>query len=165
MGGHLAYPDDARTTPDTQLAVLKFPDKKAILQWETNRRPLDGEHDNGTQFIAADGKTLTVWRGGLSVKDAEGKELEKPEDPKDMNGLGSHVANFLECVESREQPRSNIASMAKTTIVCHLINAAFLADGRVAWSADKNDIDGSTGKDTQSYRREYRSPWELPKYE
>jgi predicted dehydrogenase len=165
MGGHLAYPEDDRTTPDTQLAVMKFPDKKAILQWETNRRPIDGEHDNGTQFIAADGKTLTVWRGGLSVKGPDGKELEKPEDPKDMNGLGSHIANFLECVESREQPRSNIASMARTTIVCHLINAAYLADGRVRWSAEKNDIDGEAGKDTLSYRREYRSPWELPKYE
>lgn len=165
MGGNLAYPGDGRTTPDTQLAVMKFPDQKAVLQWETNRRPLDGEHDNGTQFVAADGTTLTVWRGGLSVKGPDGKPLEDPKDPEGMDGLGAHVRNFLECIESREQPRSNIASMAKTTIVCHMINAAFLADRTVKWSPEKNDLEGEAGKDTQSYQREYRSPWELPKYE
>ena len=141
---------------------MKFPE--AVLQWETNRRPLDGEHDNGTQFIAEDGKTLTVWRGGLSVKDADGKELPTPESPEGMNGLGTHVEQFLQCIESREQPRSNIHSMAKTTIICHLINAAYLAGQPVKWSAEHNDIEGDAGKDTQSYQRDYRSPWTLPSY-
>lgn len=162
QGGKLAYTDDDRTTPDTQLAVLKFPG--AVLQWETNRRPLDGQHDNGTQFIAADGTTLTVWRGGLSLQGPDGKDLEKPKDPEGMDGLGAHVRNFLECVESGEQPRSNIHSMARTTILCHLINASFLAGRSVKWSAEENDIAGSAGKDTQSYRRAYRSPWDLPSY-
>ena len=163
QGGKLAYPDDDRTTPDTVLSLLRFPN--AVLQWETNRRPLDGEHDNGTQFIGQDGRTLTVWRGGLSVKGPDGKDLEKPEDPKDMNGLGSHVKNFLECVESRKQPRSNIHSMARTTIICHMINAAYLAKAPVQWSAESHDVVGDAAKGTQSYRREYRAPWVLPKYE
>ncbi len=162
-GGKLAYPDDDRTTPDTLLGVMKYPG--AVLQWETNRRPLDGQHGNGTQFIAADGKTLTVWRGGLSLQGPDGKELEKPKDPEGMNGLGAHIKNFLECLESRQQPRSNVHSMARTTIICHLVNAAFLAGKPVRWSCEKNDIAGEPGKGTQSYRREYRSPWELPNYE
>ncbi len=162
MGGKLAYPDDDRTTPDTQIAVLKFP--HTVLQWETNRRALDGEHDNGTQFVAADGKALTVWRGGLWLKGPDGKPLDNPRDPEGMNGLPAHIKNLLECIETGDQPRSNIASMAKTTIICHLINTAYLAGQPVRWNNEKNDIEGAAGKDTQSYAREYRSPWVLPDY-
>ena len=161
-GGKLAFPDDDRNTPDTQLALLKFPG--AILQWETNRRPLDGEHDNGTQFIADNGNTLTVWRGGWSLKTADNKDIEKPADPEGMDGLVTHVAEFLECVESRKAPRSNIASMAKTTILCHLINASYLAKSPVRFDPEKLDIVGDAGKATQSYQRGYRSPWVLPSY-
>lgn len=161
QGGKLAFPDDDRTTPDTQLALLRFPG--AVLQWETNRRALDGRHNNGTQFITDSGKTLTVWRGGLSLQDAEGKDLETPELPDEgLNGLGSHVQDFLECLESRRQPRSNIESMARTTIVCHLVNASYLAGQPVRWSVEKNDLADSVGKETISYQREYRKPWELP---
>jgi predicted dehydrogenase len=162
QGGKFAYPDDDRTTPDTQLAVLRYPE--AVLQWETNRRPLDGQHDNGTQFIAADGKTVTVWRGGWSVQGPDGKELEKPANPEGMHGLHSHVGNFLDCVVSREAPRSNIASMARTTTNCHLINASLLSGSAVKWDAAANDIAGEAGKSTLSYRRDYRSPWTLPTY-
>ncbi len=162
QGGKFAFPDDDRTTPDTQIAVLKYPE--AVLQWETNRRALDGRHDNGTQFIAQDGSAVTVWRGGWSIVGPDGKERDKPAPPEGMDGLGAHVRNFLECVESREQPRSNIASMAKTTIVCHLINASFLSGSAVRWNAETNDIEGEAGKNTLSYRREYRSPWTLPSY-
>ncbi len=162
QGGKLAYPDDDRTTPDTQLALLKYPG--AVLQWETNRRPLDGEHDNGTQFIADNGNTVTVWRGDWSIKSPDNKDIEKPEGPEGMDGLGSHIADFLQCVESRKASRSNIASMAKTTIVCHLINASYLAKVPVRFDAGKLDIDGDTGRGTQSYRSDYRSPWVLPSY-
>lgn len=161
-GGHFAYPGDDRTTPDTQLAVLQFPDH--VLHWETNRRGLDGEHDHGTQFLADDGTTLNIWRGGWWIQDPEGKELPRPAEPEGMDGLVAHVRDFLQCVESRDQPRADIASMAKTTIVCHLINAAYLAGETVRWSNDQDDIDGTPGKDTLPYRRDYRPPWELPRY-
>jgi hypothetical protein len=162
QGGKFAYPDDDRNTPDTQLALLKYPG--AVLQWETNRRPLDGEHDNGTQFIADNGNALTVWRGDWSIKSPDNKDIEKPAGFDEMNGLGSHVTDFLKCVETRDAPRSNIASMAKTTIVCHLINASYLASAPVRFNKEKLDIEGEAGKGTQSYRRAYRSPWVLPSY-
>ena len=161
-GGKLAYPEDDRTTPDTQLAVMRFPGH--LIHWETGRRPLDGEHDHGTQFIAADGTTLTIWRGGWWIKDPGGREVATPESPEGMDGLIAHVRDFLRCVETREEPRSGIASMSRTTVACHLINAAYLAGEPVRWSEERDDIEGDAGKGTSSYRREYRGPWELPEY-
>jgi hypothetical protein len=54
--------------------------------------------------------------------------------------------------------------MAKTTIVCHAINAAYLAASTVKLDATTLDLVGEPGRSTQSYRREYRAPWTLPAY-
>lgn len=159
-GGALAYPGDDRTTPDTQLALMKFPE--FVLQWETGRRGLDGGPDHGTEFIAADGKALMVWRGGWWIKDAKGKEIEKPKSEGEYHGLTSHVQDFLTCIESRDQPRSHLASMYQTTTVCHLANVSYLAGQTVRWDKAKNDLVGDAGRDALAYQREYRNPWKLP---
>ena len=46
------------------------------------------------------------------------------------------------------------ASMSRTTVACHPINAAAPAGGPVRWPEDRDDIEGDAGKDTSSYRRE-----------
>ncbi len=155
-GGAMAWPDDDRTAPDTHLAIMKFKDPDFIMQWETGRDHPD-RPNHGTEFIAEDGKSLMVWRGGWKVRDADGKNIpvENISVPTD------HWRNWVDCVKSREQPRSNISSMAQTTIVCHLANAALLAGESVRWSKEKMDIVGRAGKNTSSYKREYRKPYSL----
>lgn len=158
-GGKLAYPGDDRTTPDTHVALMKFPE--FVFQWETGRRPLDAAHDNGTQFIAEDGKAVTAWRMDWAITDANGKPLEKPAEST-FRGP-DHLQNFLDCIVTREKTRSNLESMYQTTTICHLANIAYLAGQPVHWDKEKNDIVGKAGKDTLPYKREYRKPWSLPK--
>ncbi len=157
-GGKLAWPDDDRNAPDTHVAIMKFKDPDFVLHWETGRDHAD-RPDHGTEFVAEDGKSLTVWRGGWKVRAADGKPLPKEEKqvPND------HWSNWLDCLKSRQQPRSHLESMAQTTIVCHLANAALLAGTTVKWSKEKMDIVGKEGKETSSYRRTYRKGFELPK--
>jgi predicted dehydrogenase len=159
-GGKLAWPDDDRTTPDTHVAIMQFPD--FIFHWETGRRPLDAAHDNGTQFINADGAAVTVWRNDWAITGPDGKPIEKPSETT-FHGP-DHMQDFLDCVVSRKQPRSHLESMYQTTTVCHLANIAFLAGQPVRWDKAKNDLVGKAGRDTLPYRREYRKPWSLPKY-
>jgi predicted dehydrogenase len=159
-GGALAYPGDDRTTPDTQLSIMKFPE--FVLHWETGRRGVDGGPDHGTEFIAADGSAVMVWRGGWTIKDPKGKELEKPKPEEKYEGLPSHIENFVKCIEPRDHPRSHLASMYQTTTVCHLANISILAGQTVRWDKAKNDLSGDAGRSTLPYRREYRSPWTLP---
>jgi predicted dehydrogenase len=158
-GGKLAYPDDDRTTPDTHVAIMQFPD--FVFHWETGRRPLDAAHDNGTQFISENGTALTVWRNDWSITGPDGKPQEKP---KESTFKGpDHWQNFLDCVVSREAPRSNLESMYQTTTICHLANISYLAGEPVKWDKAKNDIVGKAGKNVPAYKREYRKPWSLPK--
>jgi predicted dehydrogenase len=158
-GGKLAHPDDDRTAPDTVQSIMRFKSPDFVLHWETGRDH-PGRPDHGTEFVGADGRTVRVWRGGWLVLDASGKELPKePAEP-----TSDHWQNWLDCVKSRQQPRSNLASMAQTTIVCHLANVSLLAGETVRWSKEKMDLVGRAGRETQSYYREYRKPWKLPVY-
>ena len=171
--------DDDRTTPDNQIAIMKF--KDFVLHWQTGRRgqeygygrqvpagdggpqrPPQDILDNGTAFIAGDGKSLVVWRGGWMVRDAQGNELPKTRDESIPHH--DHMRDFFECVKERRQPRSNIASMYQTTAVCHLANAAFITGETIRWDKEKDDIVGKAGKDAMPYAREYRKPWKLPVY-
>jgi len=162
-GGKLAWPDDDRTTPDTQVAIFRFPGW--VMHWETGRKPVDGPDgplNNCTQFIGADGSSVTVWRGGWTVRAADGQEKPKTEAPG-FDGKYDHWQNFLDCVVSRQQPRSSLASMYQTTTVCHLANLAHLAGAPVRWDKTKDDLVGKTGRDQLPYARDYRRPWSLPR--
>ena len=162
-GGKLAWPDDDRTTPDTHVAIMKFPE--FVMHWETGRKPIDGPEgplNNATQFVGADGRSLTVWRGGWVVRSPDGKEEERTKDPSFM-GKYDHMQNFLDCIVSRQPTRSNLESMYQTTTVCHLANLSYLAGETIHWDKAKNDLVGKPGRDQLPYRREYRKPWSLPK--
>lgn len=158
-GGKMAWPDDDRTWPDTHYALMRFETPNIVMTWQTGRDH-PGKPDHGTEFVGADGRSLMVWRGGWKVVDADGKELPKEEASVPTD----HWQNWLDCLKSREQPRSNLNSMAQTTIVCHLANAALFAGETVRWDKSKMDIVGKAGKNTLSYAREYRKPWKLPLY-
>ena len=153
-------PNDDRTAPDTVVSIMKFKlIPSLVMQWETGR-DYSGKPDHGTEFVSGEGKTLRVWRGGMKIFEPDGQELPKYE----AEPTNDHWQNWLDCIKTREQPRSNLASMAQTTIVCHLVNAAYLAGETVHFDKEKMDIVGRAGKQTQSYYREYRKPWKLPIY-
>lgn len=157
MGGNRAITDDDRNAPDTMEAIYDFKDQGYTMHWAINRDHPEKE-GHGTEFVGADGRTLRVWRGGWKVLDPAGKELPKEE----AEAPPSHWRDFVDCVKSRNQPRASLASVAQTTIVCHLSNVALQCGEMVRWDSARNDIAGHAGRDTQSYRREYRKGYSLP---
>ena len=159
FGGKLAWPDDDRTAPDTQLAIMRFKDPDFVMHWEVGRDHV-GKDGSGAEWIDEDGKSVMVWRGGWVVRDADGKELPREE----ASPTNDHWQNWLDCLKSRQQPRSNLESMAQTTIVCHLANVALLCGETVRFDKSRLDIIGNAGRHTSSYARVYRKPWQLPVY-
>ncbi len=158
-GGKWSFVNDDREAPDTVNAVMRFKDPDFLLTWETGKDQPD-HPDHGTEFVSADGRTVRVWRGGWQITDPKGELIPKEHSP----ATNDHWQNWVDCIKTRSQPRSNLASMAQTTIACHLINIAYLAGESVAWSKAKMDIVGRPGKNTIYYAREYRKPWKLPIY-
>lgn len=159
VGGLRGITDDDRDAPDTLETIYDFPDEGFSMLWSIkNDHP--GAEGHGTEFVSADGKTLRVWRGGWVVLDPSGKELPKEES----EAPPSHWRNWVDCVKTREQPRGSLASVAQTTIVCHLANAALYAGETLRWDKEKNDLVGKAGRDTQCYHRPYRKGYKLPMY-
>lgn len=155
-GGQWAIQDDDRTAPDTIEAILRFKDPDFAMHWSVNRDH-PGKPGHGTEFVSADGKTLRVWRGGWTILDQDGKELPKESSTPPPN----HWRDWVDCVKTRSKPRADLASVAQTTIVCHLVNAALYSESTVRWNKKAMDIEGRAGKNTMAYRREYRKPWNL----
>jgi predicted dehydrogenase len=160
-GGRLATNDD-RDTPDTLAVTYRFP--KWLMQWEhrfNNPRGLDGGKEHGAEFIGDNG-SLIVDRSGYRFypypPDREGPPPSKWVD-------STHWQNFLDCIKNRSKPASDIESMAKTTIVCHLGNIAFQSGTELHWDSSRQDLTNPRdARHAVSYEREYRSPWKLKNY-
>jgi predicted dehydrogenase len=157
-GGNWAISDDDRDAPDTIEAILNF--DNFAMSWSVLRDHPD-KPDHCTEFVSADGRTLRVWRGGWKILDGKGKELEK-ESAEPLEG--NHWRNFIDCMASREKPRADLASVAQTTICCHLVNTSLQSGEMVRWDKVKNDLVGKAGRNTLAYSRPYRKPYSLPMY-
>ncbi len=158
-GGKLAYPTDDRTAPDTVEAIFKFENPDVVMTWSTGR-DYANRPDCGVEWVGADGRCVRCWRGGWSVHEASGEPMDKEESP----AVNDHWQNWLDGVRTRQQTRSSLASMAKTTMVCHLANIAYLSSETIRFDRSKMDLVGKAGKNTTSYFREYRKPYTLPIY-
>lgn len=154
--------DDDRDTPDTMQALYRFP--KWNLIWENrfnNGRGLDGGRGHGAEFIGSKG-TLVVDRTDYQWFPEKSEHAGPPPSPK---GENTHWQNFLDCVRSREKPRSDIESMGKTTLLCHLGNIALRTEQVLRWDAAKQDIaNKAVVKNCHSYERPYRAPWKLRQF-
>jgi predicted dehydrogenase len=159
FGGNLAISDDDRNSPDTMEAIYEFKDPDFVMHWSINRDH-PGKEGHGTEFVSADGRTLRVWRGGWKILDPGGKELPLEESAPPPN----HWRDFVDSVKTRTQPRASLASVAQTTIVCHLSNIALYAGEAVHWDQAKQDIAGRAGKNTDCYHRPNRKGYTLPIY-
>ena len=155
----LAYSCD-NVTPDTQTAAVRFND--FCMTWEAHvgGPGLDGGGGHGAEFIGSNG-WLIVDRDKCQVHGKEEKTIVRHgEDP-----IAAHVRNLLDFIPTGGKPHSDIESMAKTTVVCHLINLAY----RTGKTIHRNPADGIPNDGDRdvmacgSYRREYRKPWNLPK--
>ncbi len=160
VGGKLASgEDDDRTTPDTQMAVYRFPN--FIMNWELHvgGNGLDGGGGHGSEFIGENG-TLIVDREGIKWTPSG----DHP-GPEKKNKDGDHSGEFLECMKTRGKCSSDIESMHYTTTACHLANLSYQAGRSIKWDGEKGVVIGDNeAMGFQAYKREYREPWKLPEY-
>lgn len=160
-GGIYALKDE-RDTPDTMQAIYEFPN--FLMNWETrfsNGRGLDGGRTHGAEFIGSNG-TLVVDRTDYQWF-PEKPENAGPVPPE--KSQHDHWKNFIDCVKSRAKPRSDIESMAKTTMCCHLANIAYQSGKTIRWDANKQDlVNPADASGCKSYERPYREPWKLKVY-
>jgi len=161
VGGKIvAGESDDRDTPDTQMAIFRFKDPDFVMNWEIHvgEPGLDGGGHHGAEFIGEKG-ILVVDRGGWNIIPKGRNELQKEPSP---NRVNDHWSNFLECMRTRQKPRSDIETMHFTTTLCHLANTAYLSGQALHWDKNTEKIAEREAMRCQTYQRPYRKPWKLP---
>jgi predicted dehydrogenase len=169
VGGKFGFPDDAEETPDTQQALWEFDGFSMIWEHATAIGQGPYMRDHGVAFHGNNG-VLVVDRGGWEVL----AETETPsgspkryrmagEPRRGTGGTDSHLAhvkNFLECMDSRARPRSDVEIGHNSMIACHLGNIAYRLGRRVAWDVAGEKMIGDA--EAQALvTRPYRAPWAL----
>lgn len=161
FGGKFVLDDD-RDTPDTQIAIFRF--RNFVLHWEIrwgNGRGLDGfESGHGSQWIGRNGQFF-VDRGRWHIA-PEGDRMEGAEPQRVTELTTNHWENFIECMNTRAMPRSDIESMHKCTVLCHLANISYRTGKKLEWDAEREIITNEpSAMNCPQYQREYRAPWRL----
>ena len=169
VGGKFGFPDDAEETPDTQQALWEF--DGFSMMWEHATAIGQGPYmkDHGAAFHGNNG-VLVVDRGGWEVlPETETKSNRKTYRMKgeprrggggqDMNQ--AHMRDFLDCMDSRKRPNSDVEIGHNSMIACHLANIAFRTGRRVSWDAAREQVIGDA-EAQKLVTKAYRGPWTLP---
>jgi predicted dehydrogenase len=151
-GGQFVFDD--REVPDTQVVTYEFP--KAVIVWEHrlyDKHPLEGL-GFGIAFYGDKG-VLTIDEKGWKVHDgaeAGGKATE---------GLAAHLANFVDCVKTRNAPNAEIEIGHVSTRLCLLGNIAQRVGRKLNFDAATESFPGDSQANAL-LSREYSSRFEMP---
>jgi predicted dehydrogenase len=116
IGSRLHFADD-QETPDTLTVHYQFQHPHPIeLAWEHRTWTVHGNEGrtSGISFFGDDG-TLVLDRGGWKVYDRKDSPAE--------NGVDldvPHLANFVQCVRTREEPAASLMVARRAEQLCHL---------------------------------------------
>ena len=115
---------------------------------------------NGIMFIGSEGRVF-VNRGGAYGKPVEElAENPLPEDAWRVSPSSDHMANFFDCVKSRQQPVAPVAVEHRTITACHLTNISLRLGRKLNWDPAAETI---TGDDEAAgwLKRRQRTPYQV----
>jgi myo-inositol 2-dehydrogenase/D-chiro-inositol 1-dehydrogenase len=120
--------------------------------------------DNGILFEGEKGR-IFVNRDKLTGKPVEKMaDADKDDLRQQIVALykgkqpGSHMDNFFQCVGSREEPISDVATHHRTMTCCHLCNIVLLLGHDLQWDPEKEQFVGDE-QATMLMTRERREPY------
>lgn len=120
--------------------------------------------DNGILFEGTKGRFF-VNRGkitGTPVEELQSNPLPQGAIEKVYGGPipRNHSVNFIEAMNSREQPISDVWSHNRMLEICHLANIAMRLGRELNWDAEKREITGDPQANS-FLSREYRKGFEI----
>jgi predicted dehydrogenase len=116
--------------------------------------------NNGVHFTGEDGKWLFVSRGALTASDRRLIDEPLPNTAVRLGAGNNHMANFISCVRSRQQPICNVEVGSRSVTVCHLGSIAIRTGVKLRWNPETEQfVDNQRAN--QWLGRPMRAPWRL----
>jgi predicted dehydrogenase len=177
-GGILVDKKSKANITDTQTATFDFPNLKVVWTHRSWGDAPDPKYpwaaiiygDKGTLKASVNSYDFTpAGKGEQPLHGDALFEYEKyPEDrtEKDLerhvaSAIRGHMRNFLECIESRQHPVSDIEQGYMSTTACILANLSMDLGRSLQWDHAKGEVVGDA-EANKRLRRPYRSPWVHP---
>jgi len=119
---------------------------------------LNGKGGGGGAIFEGDGGQLMIDRAQYDLRRKGAQpELTRPGPDTTMQ----HIANWCECIRTREKPCADIEIGHRAAVFCHLGNIARWTNRKLTWDPDKEEFVGD--EETNAYlERAARAPWQLP---
>ena len=132
--------DPSRYNVATEFLVeCEFPGGAIIEIASKGRNGLLIEGERGRIFVgrgALEGKPVEDLASNPLPSDA----LERVYKGKKPGGGNAHMRNFFECIESREQPISDVYSHHRAMTTCHLANISMRLGRELRWDPEAQTI-------------------------
>jgi predicted dehydrogenase len=174
-GGKLAFPDDDREVPDTQVVTYDFDDLVMtfeLSQWAPYMSKTPGSIRNSDQFpywpqnatrveLYGTKEMMVLGRhgGGWQVFTGDGKIVSQAYGRR---GDDPHRDNFIECIRSRQLPTGDIEEGHRSAVLVHLANLSYRLGGReLVFDARTESLVGDE-EAKRLLKRIYREPFVIP---
>jgi hypothetical protein len=123
-----------------------FPDAEtppeALIPQFTGAHPVGGP--------ATAPRPMTSKLRAQAVEDRTGNERSQ---------FANHARNFIDCVKSRKEPISDVASAHRTARACHLANSSLRLGRKIRFDPEKESPIGDP-QAAAALTRPYRAPWD-----
>lgn len=158
--GGIYYYQGKITTPDTLTVHFEFDQLPVVWRhrlWGATE--YDADTKNGVFLYGDEGTIFVSDRRWVFLPKAKGAEPEVHDAPADLGLL--HMANFLDCVRTREQPDCPIEQGFQATATVQLAMIAYESGSVVHWDAEQEQIPDNP-EAAALLKREYRKPYVHP---
>jgi len=131
MGGIYHY-DDGRTVPDTLSSVLSYSEG---FQFNYTTTLVNGHYGIVERYLGSDGVLEFTGMGVLKVIKRDFENVFESDGPDTK----SHLANFFDCVRSRQAPIAPIEAGFQCAASCHMAVQSERTGEAIAWDPDQKN--------------------------
>lgn len=170
INGRAKYPEPSNNSyniaTDFQ-ADLKYANGVELLIRDEGRRGILFEGELGRIFVnrgtisgkpVEDLKKNPLPREQYSVYSHD--NLDRPDRRGKLDAIINHMGNFFDCLQTRNQPISDIESQHRSVSTCHLANISMKLGRPLKWDPDREVFEGDSEADSM-LSREHRKGFEV----
>lgn len=173
--GKLPHVANGYNVPIDFGATLIYPDGTVMEVHDTGRAGIMFEGDQGRIFVnrgVLAGKPVEQLQDNplpetnyqLYAHDDLQRERKASEEEFELSGnyrpISNHVANFFDCIRTKNTPISDVVSQHRAASTCHLINISIRLGRKLAWDPQRELFVGDE-QANQYLSREQRKGFEI----
>lgn len=173
--GGIKHLSDGREIPDTQVATYEFGDITMVFEaglWMPYMKKIPNSIRDSDQLpewrfcsthleILGTESMMFFGRqgGGWQVFDINNTEPLVTTYGRQADA--EHIADFIDCMRSREKPVADIEEGHRSTLLAHLANTSFRVGNRQLLFDSEKEHYTNCEEANQFLKRNYREPWVL----